>query len=72
MKLIDTHCHLDFKDFDSDRDEIIGRCLDNDIYMINVGVDHESSKKSISLAEKHKGVYLRSRTTRAPGLSAHR
>ena len=29
--LIDTHCHLNFKDFVGDRDEIIGRCLDNDI-----------------------------------------
>ena len=56
--LIDTHCHLNFEDFDIDRDEIIGQCLNNDVWMINVGVDYKSSKEVIELAEKHKkGVY---------------
>ena len=56
--LIDTHCHLNFKDFDKDRDEIINRCLSNDIYIINVGVDYKSSEQVIELAEKYdKGVY---------------
>jgi len=56
--LIDTHCHLNFEDFDNDRDEIISRCLDNDIYIINVGADLETSKKAIEIAEKYeKGVY---------------
>ncbi|MBU3923252.1 TatD family hydrolase [Patescibacteria group bacterium] len=57
MKLIDTHCHLNFKDFDKDRDKIIGLCLDNNINIINIGVDYESSKQVIELAEKYKGVY---------------
>ena len=56
--LIDTHCHLNFKDFENDREEIIGRCLTNDIWMINVGADLETSKKAIEIAEKYgKGVY---------------
>lgn len=56
--LIDTHCHLNFKDFDKDRDEIIKRCLKNGIEIINVGVDYKSSKEVIDLAEKYdKGVY---------------
>lgn len=56
--LIDTHCHLNFSDFDSDRDEIINRCLSNDIYIINVGADLETSKKAIEIAEKYdKGIY---------------
>jgi len=56
--LIDTHAHLNFKDFDIDRDKIIGQCLNNDVWIINVGVDYKSSKEVIELAEKHKkGVY---------------
>ena len=56
--LIDTHCHLNFKDFGSDRDEIINRCLSNDIYIINIGADYETSQKAIEIAEKYKrGVY---------------
>ncbi|MBU4285140.1 TatD family hydrolase [Patescibacteria group bacterium] len=56
--LIDTHAHLNFKDFEDDREEIIGRCLANDIWIINVGADLETSQKAIEIAEKHKkGVY---------------
>ncbi len=56
--LVDTHCHLNFKDFDIDREKIIGQCLNKDIWMINVGVDYETSKEVIELAEKYdKGVY---------------
>ena len=56
--LVDTHCHLDFKDFDIDRDKLIGQCLNNDIWMINVGVDYKSCKEIIELAEKYdKGIY---------------
>jgi len=70
--LIDTHCHLNFKDFENDRDEIIGRCLDSSIkastelsrmssgqiWLINVGVDYETSKKAVEIAQKYdKGVY---------------
>jgi TatD DNase family protein len=56
--LFDTHCHLNFDDFDSDRDEIINRCLSNDIYIINVGADYETSKKAVEIAGKYeKGVY---------------
>jgi len=56
--LIDTHCHLNFKDFDIDRDKIIGQCLNKDIWMINVGVDYKTSKQVIELAEKYdKKVY---------------
>lgn len=56
--LIDTHCHLNFEDFDKDRDEIINRCLSNDIYVINVGADYETSEKAVEIAEKYKkGLY---------------
>jgi len=30
-KLIDTHCHLDFIDFDKDRNEVINRAIQNNI-----------------------------------------
>ena len=56
--LFDTHCHLNFDDFENDREEIIGHCLSNDVWMINVGADYETSEKAIKIAEKYeKGVY---------------
>jgi TatD DNase family protein len=56
--LIDTHCHLNFDDFNNDRDEIIGRCLANDIWLINIGVNYKTSQEVIEIAQKYeKGVY---------------
>lgn len=57
MRLADIHCHLNFPEFDRDRDEVIKRALNKEIWMINVGTDLETSKKSIELAEKYEGVW---------------
>jgi TatD DNase family protein len=58
IRLIDTHCHLNFKDFDSDREEIIKQCLKNGIGIINIGVNYETSKEVIEIAQKYdEGVY---------------
>jgi TatD DNase family protein len=56
--MIDTHAHLDFKDFDEDREEVIWRAFDNGVKaMINIGVDLATSRKSIELAEKHEHIF---------------
>jgi len=56
--MIDTHAHLDFPEFDQDREEVIRRAFDNGLKaIINVGVDLERSRKSIEIAEKHEGVF---------------
>ena len=56
--MIDTHAHLDFENFNEDREEVISRAFDNGVKnIINIGVDLETSQKSIELAEKHDGVF---------------
>ena len=56
--LIDTHAHLNFPAFDKDREEVIEKCLRENIRMMNVGSNYETSKKAVEIAEKHeKGVY---------------
>jgi len=56
--LIDTHTHLNFLAFEKDRDAVITRCLDNNVWMINVGTNLKTSKEVIELAEKHsQGVF---------------
>ncbi len=50
--LCDSHAHLDFEQFDSDRDDVIARAFDAGVArIVNVGVDIKSSKRSIRLAE---------------------
>ncbi|MBU2634950.1 TatD family hydrolase [Patescibacteria group bacterium] len=55
--LIDTHAHLNFNAFKSDFDEVIKRSLAEDIWMINVGSNYETSKKAVEIAEKYNGVF---------------
>ena len=56
--LVDTHCHLDFPEFDSDRESVIRRALEHNIgLMINVGSDLEASKRSVELAARYENIY---------------
>jgi len=55
--IIDTHAHLNFDVFDKDREKIIEKCHKNKVLVINVGIDFETSKKAIEIAEKHKGMF---------------
>ncbi len=54
---IDTHCHLNFPQYDADRAMVIGNAKKAGIkQFINPGVDLYSSKQTIELAKKHSGV----------------
>ncbi|XOB41458.1 MAG: TatD family hydrolase [Candidatus Nealsonbacteria bacterium] len=56
--LIDTHAHLNFNAYKKNVKEIIKRSLDNNIWMINIGSQYETSKRAVEIAEKYeKGVY---------------
>jgi len=51
--MIDTHAHLNFSQFDKDRKDIISKCLDKDISIINVGTDYKSSCDVIQIAKEY-------------------
>ncbi len=52
--LIDVHCHLDYKDFDKDREEVIERAKNNNVkVIISNGTDLESNKKVLELSKKY-------------------
>ena len=52
--LSDTHCHLDFPEFDLDREEVISRAKDAGVgFIVNIGSSLVSSKASVSLASSH-------------------
>jgi TatD DNase family protein len=56
--LTDTHCHLDYNKFDSDRAEVIQRALDSGLIRLLVpGLHHRSSKEAVRLAESNPCVY---------------
>jgi len=56
--LIDTHCHLDFPEFDRDRDEVIKRARECGIgCIINIGSSLQSSVKSLELSRQYDFIY---------------
>ncbi len=50
---IDTHCHLNFKDFREDADEVIKRTLKEDVQFINIGSQYSTSQRAVEYANKY-------------------
>ncbi len=54
---IDTHCHLNFPQYDADRAMVVGNAKKAGVkQFINPGVDLFSSSQAIALAQKHPSV----------------
>ena len=57
-RLIDVHTHVQFVAFDGDAKEVIDRALADDIWLVNVGTQKDTSYAAVEMAEKSKeGVY---------------
>jgi TatD DNase family protein len=55
---IDTHAHLDFKDFNADRREVIERALQKGVsVIINVGTDLAATRSVIKIADEYSECY---------------
>ncbi|MFA5092870.1 MAG: TatD family hydrolase [Candidatus Omnitrophota bacterium] len=56
--LIDSHCHLDFTEYDLDRQQVIGRAEAAGVnYFINIGATLASSQASCVLAKQYAQIY---------------
>ena len=56
--LIDTHAHLDFPEFATDLEDVLGRAEENDVKrIVTIGTSIESSRRAIELAERYSAVY---------------
>ena len=56
--LFDTHAHLDFDDFKSDRDEVIARATRAGVsFIIDPGCDVGTSRTAVALSERYETVY---------------
>jgi TatD DNase family protein len=58
VRLIDSHAHLDFRQFDDDREKVIERAQKAGVVtIVNVGTSPASSRASVALAERYDFVY---------------
>lgn len=56
--LIDTHTHLQFENFDEDRESVIQRAIKNSVEAIfTIGTDLETSNQALQIAQKFAVVY---------------
>src|SRR3990167_5996574 len=56
-KYFDVHSHLNTKDYFLDLEEAVKRLKEMETHTIVVGVDYESSKVAVELAEKYEEIY---------------
>jgi len=56
--LIDTHAHLDFPQYEEDREEVLQRALAAGVrHIIAVGIDLDSSQRCLELSRTHPWIY---------------
>jgi TatD DNase family protein len=53
--MIDTHCHIDFQDFDKDRKEVIKRAQDKLDCIVASGYSIDSNRDVLNLSQEYKG-----------------
>jgi len=56
--LIDSHAHLEMKEFDSDREDVIKRAGNEGVdFIVTVGTNLKLSQKAVALAAKYENIY---------------
>ncbi|MBN2566922.1 TatD family hydrolase [Candidatus Woesearchaeota archaeon] len=51
---VDVHCHLEYDEFDADRDAVITRAKEAGVVAIlNAGLNHERNLKTLAIAERY-------------------
>jgi TatD DNase family protein len=56
-RYIDIHSHLNLPQFDADREEIIQKLKDENVWTITVGDNYKTSLFAVELAKKHENLY---------------
>jgi len=58
VHFFDAHTHVQFSAYEADRDDVMRRAKEADVWMMNVGTQKDTSAAGIALAEKSgEGVY---------------
>lgn len=53
MRPVDSHCHLSFEQFETDREEIIQKTSSELKFIVNAGTGPKNNEKVVKLREKH-------------------
>ena len=57
QKYIDTHAHVNINAFKDDAEAVISRCAEEEVAIINVGTQQDTSKRAVELAEAYDNCF---------------
>jgi TatD DNase family protein len=57
VRYIDAHCHLQFPEYDADREQVAQLMHEQGVQGIAIGCDLDSSQKAVALAEKYEHIF---------------
>jgi len=57
MRFVDTHCHLEQAEFDSDREDVIRRASEQSIDAISSAISIEDYEKNLDISKNHVNVH---------------
>jgi TatD DNase family protein len=55
--MFDSHCHVQFKAFDEDREDVLSRCAQKGMILNVVGTQQKTSALAVEFAERYDWVY---------------
>ena len=53
MRPVDAHCHIDFEQYDEDREEVIDEAKEKLEFIVNAGSNLENNREVLDLSRKH-------------------
>ncbi len=57
-KIVDTHCHLDFSDFQNDLNKVIENAKNNNVeYFLSISVNLDKFENIYLLTKKYKNIW---------------
>lgn len=57
IRYFDVHGHVNFPEYDADREEVIRNCIAGGVGMMAVGTDMQSAAKAVEIAANHDHVF---------------
>ena len=55
--LVDSHCHVHFPAYDADRDAVLLRMREQNVWAITIGTNATTSRSGVAFAEQHPDIF---------------
>ncbi len=56
LRYVDTHCHLELSDFDSDREDVIRQAAEHGVHMVTSAISRATYEKAVMISKTYRQV----------------